>query len=348
MSSSTPLVSVVVPAHNAGRWIAECIGSLLSQTVQDVEVIVIDDASSDDTLSVVRAAADSRVVVVANERNIGAAASRNRGIERATGEFLAFMDADDIALPYRFEKQLAFFRAHPDVDMCGGWMQTFGRRSDLWLAQARHEDIKAELLYACGMQQSTVMCRRAAFLRNGLKYDPTIGVSEDYDLWTRSADVLRLANLQEVLVRYRVHGDNQSLTKRERLVATNRMLRLRQLKKLGIEPNEREAEFHDKLFEYGPGGPGTVAFDLDVVEAWLLRLAGANRRSGYVPERNLRTVLYEFWRRCCLGGPGREGFRAGRFLKSKLLDGIPVARRLKDAAKGVLGLPFYPLPRLPE
>jgi hypothetical protein len=92
-------------------------------------------------------------------------------------------------------------------------MQTFGRRNDIWVAQERHEDIKAELLYACGLQQSTVLCRRDAFLREGLRYDPAIGVSEDYDLWARCADVLRLANLPEVLVRYRVHEDNQSRQK---------------------------------------------------------------------------------------------------------------------------------------
>lgn len=343
--SAAPAVSVVIPAYNAGRWLAETIGSVLGQSLGDFELIVVDDASTDDTAAVAAGIGDPRLRLIRQPRNMGVSAARNAGIEAAQGEFIAFLDADDIALPQRLEKQVAFLRAHPEVAILGGWMQTFGRRDDVWTAHAHHDDIRAELLYDVGIMQPTAMCRRDALLRHGLRYDPALHLSEDYELWTRCADVLRLANLPEVLVNYRVHGDNCSLAKEERLRAASRMVRLRQLAKLGMSPGAAEADFHARLFQAGPYSPALREFDARQVERWLLRLREANRRSGYVPDETLCIVLYEFWRRCSLPRSWLGSLASLGFLLSPPLAGVPLAQRLRDMIKAPLGLPLYPLRR---
>ena len=343
--SAAPAVSVVIPAYNAGRWLAETIGSVLGQSLGDFELLVVDDASTDDTAAVAVGIADSRLRLIRQPQNMGVAAARNAGIEAARGEFIAFLDADDIALPQRLEKQVAFLRAHPEVAILGGWMQTFGQREDVWTAHAHHDDIKAELLYDVGIMQPTAMCRRDALLRHKFRYDVEYRVAQDYELWTRCADQLRLGNLQEVVTHYRVHGENATLVKQERLAAASRKIRLRQLAKLGIEPNAAEADFHARLFQAGPYSPALRDFDARQVEIWLLRLREANRRSGYVPDETLCIVLYEFWRRCSLPRSWRGSLAGLGFLLSPLIAGVPLGQRMRDWVKAPLGLPLYPLRR---
>lgn len=339
--STSPLVSVVIPAHNAGRWLAETIGSVLAQSFDDLELIVVDDASSDDTAAVARAAADSRLRLIQNPGNLGVSATRNNGLAAARGEFVAFLDADDLCLPHRLERQVRFLKENPEVGLVGSWLKTFGAREEIWTADPRHDQIKSEFLFRSGMLQSTVMCRRELMERLDLRYDPTITLSEDYELWTRCADLMRLANMPEVLVRYRLHGDNASLKRSEGLRASSRRIRLRQLRKMLADPSPAEEELHNALAEYGPVGPSLKSFDLTMVEQWLLRLRTANRESRYTSKDALDILLYEFWRRCCMGSPG--GMR--RFLTSPLVRSIGLGRGIRDAVKGMLGRPHYPLPR---
>ena len=128
------------------------------------------------------------------------------------------------------------------------------------------------------------------------------------------------------------------------MVAANRMIRMRRLGKLGIAPSEAEADLHAKLFEYGPSGPSMLAFDLDAVERWLIRMRDANRVSSYVPDSALRIVLYEFWRRCCKGGRGHRLFGRPRCLHSLLIAETPLGTRLRSVVKMVLCLPHFPWP----
>lgn len=343
--TTPPVVSVVIPAYNAERWLRETIDSVLVQSLPDFELIVINDASNDETGNVAKSAGDQRIRVVDNERNIGVASSRNVGIEVSRGEFIAFLDADDIAVPHRLERQVGFFRRNLDIGICGGWAQTFGSRSEVWTAHPRHDQIKSELLYRSAFIQSTVMLRRDLLVRHDLRYDPTFILSEDYELWTRCEDVVCMANLGEILVRYRIHDQNASILGTDRMRGFSKRIRLRQLHKLGLAPTDEEADLHEALCNYGPTGPGVVAFDLDAVERWLVRLRQANRQSGYIEDDSLTRLLYEFWRRCCRKDGKNSHFAMMRFLTSPVIAGTPIAWRLRDAAKIYLRKPVYPIPR---
>ena len=114
-----PKISVVMPAYNAENYIREAIDSILAQTFRDFEFLIIDDGSTDHTVEIIRSYSDSRIRLYQNERNMGVAATLNRGLDLARGEYIARMDADDISLPERFAKQAAYMDAHPDVAVCG-------------------------------------------------------------------------------------------------------------------------------------------------------------------------------------------------------------------------------------
>lgn len=344
--SVAPTVSVIVPARNAARWLADTIDSVLVQTFADFELLVVDDASTDETAAVAGAVRDPRLHLIVLPRNVGAAGARNAGIEAARGEFLAFLDADDLALPDRLERQVAFLRRHPEIGLCGGWVKTFGARDEVWTAHPRHEQIKAELLFRSSLMQSAIMCRRDEMRAHGLAYDASIALSEDFELWTRCAEVMRLANIQDVLVRYRIHGDNISIRANERRLGFNRLIRRRQLARLGLEPTAEEEALHHSLAEYGPTGPARRAFDLNAVERWLLRLRDGNGLSGYVGEEALGVLLYEYWRRCCIGSGEALSRAMGRFFNSAVVADAPINWRLADVMRMLTRRTLYPLPRL--
>lgn len=154
-----------------------------------------------------------------------------------------------------------------------------------------------------------------------------------------------MANLDEVLIRYRIHGNNASILGTDRMRTFNREIRARQIRKLGLAPTNEETELHEALCSYGPTGPGTVAFDLEAVEKWLVRLRQANRESGYVGDDALKLLVYEFWRRCCQKRDEGAWFAPIRFLASPAIAGTPIVWRLRDAAKICLHRPIYPIPR---
>ena len=119
-----------MPAYNAEKYINEAIDSILAQTFTDFEFIIIDDGSTDSTCAIVESYSDSRIRFFKNEHNLGVAATLNRGLDLARGEYIARMDADDISLPTRFEKQAAYMDSHPDVVVCGTGVECFGARHE--------------------------------------------------------------------------------------------------------------------------------------------------------------------------------------------------------------------------
>lgn len=115
-----PMISVILPVYNSEKYIEKTIRSVLNQTYEDFELLIIDDIPTDNTMSIVDSIHDDRIRIICNGENKGIAYSRNRGIECCKGKYIALMDYDDIALENRFEKQVAFLEDNPDVDVVGG------------------------------------------------------------------------------------------------------------------------------------------------------------------------------------------------------------------------------------
>lgn len=213
----TPRVSVIMAAHNAGRFVAEAVESILRQTMPDWELIVVDDASTDDTPEVLRRFNDARITILRNEQNSGPAVSRNRALEAARGEYIAILDADDVALPQRLERQVQFLEEHRDVSAAGSWAEKIdetGRVLDLWQTPTHPAQIEFMMTHTCPLLHPSAMARVEA-LRSIGGYDPAYSCAQDYDIWVRLAlEGHRFACLPEVLIRYRSSAGQISTARR--------------------------------------------------------------------------------------------------------------------------------------
>lgn len=157
-----PRVSVVLCVYNQADYLPEAMGSILGQTLTDLELIVVDDGSTDSSPEVIHRFTDPRIRYVRNERNLGHAGSLNRGRALARGRYLAIMDSDDISLPERLARQADFLDAHPDVAMCGSWVETFGARTEVRRFPTEPAALAVHLLLSCPFSTPTVMLRQAA------------------------------------------------------------------------------------------------------------------------------------------------------------------------------------------
>jgi len=236
MATSAPLVSVIIPAHNRAHTIVRAVHSVLSQTCRDIEVIVVDDASTDNTLSVVEAIGDPRVRAVRLERNQGAAGARNRGIDEATGTYVAFQDSDDEWLFDNLRLQVdAITSAGPEVGAVYGGRVVYGR-DGAGVYGARHvkfvpgpadntdaANLTTELMRRNFITPQALMARRAILRQIG-GFDGLLRCNEDWDLALRLSAVTRLLYVDQPVVFCHVSDDSISRNRRRDLASRIRIL----------------------------------------------------------------------------------------------------------------------------
>jgi glycosyltransferase involved in cell wall biosynthesis len=219
--ADAPLISVVMSVYNGERYVPEAVESILAQTFADFEFILIDDGSTDGSKALLQGYAklDPRVRLISRP-NEGLTKTLNEALGLARGEFVARMDADDVSLPMRFEKQAAFLHANPDCVCVGARVlrvDPYGSplsESDHRLA---HEEIDRQLMeegLGWAITHPVAMMRRDAVATVG-GYREQFSTSQDLDLWLRLAEVGRLANLPDVLLKYRYHPQSAGFTKFE-------------------------------------------------------------------------------------------------------------------------------------
>jgi glycosyltransferase involved in cell wall biosynthesis len=213
-------VTVLMPVFNSERYLREAIESILNQAYRNFEFLIINDGSTDGSVSIIKSYNDRRIRLIHNERNLGLIHTLNRGIEQSRGHYIARMDADDISLPLRLLRQVAYMERHPDVGICGTWIEYFMGLSDVIRLPVTDAEIKAHLPILCPMAHPTVMFRTAVVRKYGLWYSHDYPHAEDYELWFRAANVTKLANIPEVLLKYRIHPGQICQTQRGEQQAT--------------------------------------------------------------------------------------------------------------------------------
>lgn len=207
------LVSVILPAYNASNYIREAIESILNQTYNNFELIIINDGSTDNTVQIIGTYKDSRIKLINNGENKGLIYSLNRGVELASGEYIARMDADDISLPHRFEKQIEVMNQNSEIAVCGTYINYFGGsngRFSRCQPKLQDEEIKKSLLIRSAFAHPTVMMRATILKKNGLKYDEKFRSCEDYKLWIDMATYGSFINIPIPLLKYRVSNSQIS------------------------------------------------------------------------------------------------------------------------------------------
>lgn len=202
-----PKISVVMPVYNGEKYLRETMDSVLNQTFGDFEFIIINDASKDSTEEIIKSYGDDRIVYLKNEQNLGVAGSLNRGLDAAKGEYIARIDADDIAMPQRFEKQVTFMDAHPEIGVCGSCVRIFeedGSERDFIYSETDAE-IRVDMLFNCAFAHPSIIIRKAILDENNLFYNIKYEKAEDYRMWYDILKVSKGHNLRETLLRYRHH-----------------------------------------------------------------------------------------------------------------------------------------------
>ena len=202
-----PRVSILLPAYNAERYLREAIDSMLSQTYQNFELLIIDDGSKDRTAEIVRSYTDERIRFIQNECNIGLANTLNKGMRLARGEYLARMDADDISLPTRLQTQVEYLDSHPDVILCSVALRLFGATDRDAILPDDFERIKINLLFSSAIGHASSMWRNQVFLDNNLYFLQDEFPAEDYGLWTRAVFVGKMVNMPDILYMYRIYPE---------------------------------------------------------------------------------------------------------------------------------------------
>ena len=329
------LITVVMPVYNGELHLPAAIESILRQSADDFELIVVDDGSTDRTLEVIRGYHDRRVHLLVNPTNVGVTASLNRGLDAAQGVYVARMDADDVSLPDRFAKQVAFLDGHPEIGVCSGGIQGIGvGEGRLWIPPSDHDTIACYLLFDSAFPHPCTMLRTAVLRRFGLRYDATYPYAQDYDLWSRCAAVTRFHNLPEALLLYRRHA--ASVT--EAHAATQRAcadrVRRRWLGALGIAPTSAEESLH---YDVGHARGASAEGHLEAVERWLRRLLEGNRRTRLLAEGALRPVLADLWRDAGRFVADQGRWTGGRLFFSSLTGQLDLTRvkRLELLSTGI-------------
>jgi len=210
MPFKMPRISVILPVYNCEKYINETIQSVINQTFENFELLIIDDCSTDSTVAIIKSFNDHRIQLIQKEKNTGYTNSLNYAISIAKGEYVARMDGDDICLPKRFEKQVTFLDQNPNVILCGTSIQIIGKNKILHYPSI-HDEIMVKLCFGNSFFHPSVMGRLNIFKEN--PYDTRFEPAEDYDLWTRLVFKGKLANLNEVLLMYRVHDQQISVVK---------------------------------------------------------------------------------------------------------------------------------------
>ncbi|MCC6453637.1 MAG: glycosyltransferase family 2 protein [Caldilineaceae bacterium] len=212
--SGLPRVSVVMGTYNSAFHLETTVDSILRQTYTDFEFVIIDDGSTDATWPILQrlAAQDSRIVLHRNAQNLGISATRNLGTELARAELIAITDHDDISLPDRFEKQVAYLVTHPEIGAVGGAIRFMEgeRLGEPIEKMPTSELISWAMCFGMPCVHSASMVRRTVLVATG-GYDATYKVANDYDLWLRISRQARLANLPDVVLLYNRHGANYSV-----------------------------------------------------------------------------------------------------------------------------------------
>lgn len=206
LQSDAPRVSVVMCVHNGAQYLRAAIDSILTQSFRDFEFLIVDDGSTDGTPSILRdaAAGDARITIICQEHR-KVARSLNRGISLARGQYIARQDGDDISLPDRLSKQVAFLDAHPDVALVGTFATAIdgqgGRMGEITLP-VDHDEIRRRMFERYSLLSCTFLMRRAAVLEAG-GYRMEFPVAQDTDLEHRLSERFKVANIPEPLYLYR-------------------------------------------------------------------------------------------------------------------------------------------------
>ncbi len=291
--ATVPRVSVLVAVHNGAPYVRAAIESILRQTFAELEVVVVDDGSTDATPDILSGMGDERLRVVRTDERRGLAGALNVGLEEVRGRFVARMDADDLAFPHWLGRVVRRLESAPAVALVGAGVIELRADGALGAAHVPEPTPAVTRWYshfgASPFFHNTVVFDRALFARHGLRYDESFGESEDFELWTRVLEHAEADALPEVLVLYRLHPGQASRRRAALQRELGRRVALRQIAATAPGLTEGEAELAWRFGFRLPLDPGDVPRAADAYIE-LVRLYCASRRYDRDELRGVRAA----------------------------------------------------------
>jgi glycosyltransferase involved in cell wall biosynthesis len=286
-SKRPPSVSVVMPVCNGAKYLVEAIKSIVNQSFTDFEFIIVDDGSTDRTVEIIHSFRERRIVLIENSDNLGNYPSRNIGMELARGKYICVMDADDISLKHRLERQFYYMETNPDVGICGSFIQTLPS-GNFPKFITDNELLKVAFLSNNQCSHPSLMLRKSLLLQHQVNYNQNYCYSADFDLCARGFRYFKIHNLPEVLLQYRHHPGQISTAWFSEQQKFADAIRIQQLVgNLGFERKQVSESLHLKLMRREP------IRETQALQAknWIRILIDKNRSFQYYEESRLSFFL---------------------------------------------------------
>ena len=289
-------ITVLMSVYNGAEFLQEAIDSILTQTFSDFEFLIIDDGSTDDSVQIIESYTDDRIKLIRNTQNIGLTKSLNRGISLASGKYIVRMDADDVSLPHRIKKLVSYMNENDHVAVCGSWLVTIGENNRVWKSYSEDSEIKTQMLFYNSIFHPTVIIRKSCLEEENILYDETLKTAQDYDMWVRIGMKAELGNIQEVLLKHRIHsGSIGRVFQREQTENAN-LARKKMLECVGLTANFIDVEKHMTFFDIDIKSKKKFVVDSLV---HFSNLIVSNRKSKFIKNFFLEKILARKWKSIC-------------------------------------------------
>ena len=317
------MVSVLMTTYNGEKYIAETIRSVLAQTYADFEFIIVDDCSTDSTADIVSSFKDSRIKLICNPRNLGISGASNAGLDACRGKYIVRHDHDDISLPDRFAKQVAFMDANPDIGASGTWYAEFGGRNRVKRNVSNPDELAVKLLRGCYIQHPTSIISKDVLDKYSIRYRENLKVANDYCLWLDILGRAKVANIPEILFKYRIHKTQTGMRYANTVADEYFFARKSFFARYASPLSDSEIKiFSDGLIDgslcRGAKSDTVYGEIADVAQKLVL----FNRRNKIFCESALRKFLQKMYAKRCMQNALKFGgyFHLKNILKRKLLE----------------------------
>lgn len=315
------LVSIITSVYNCEKYLPDMVESVISQTYQNWEMIIIDDASTDNTWKILSQYNDSRIKKIQNRENKGLTVNLNKALELATGKYVARIDGDDVAYPRRFEKQVLFMEENPDVVLAGCWMRGFGNQNFFLQRMEGAEETRIDFLFDTPVFHPALIMRKAILDQYAIKYDENFKCAQDYNLEYRLSKYGQIRNIPEILMKYRYHDKQISVEKITEQQKYADKTRKAVLMELGIDLTDEESmawqKFSTWMFR------DVSAREICCIKSILSRIFNANKYKKIYPCNMLTKILFNrletYTRDCDLWNEGKKKLDEGYDDKYKLM-----------------------------
>ncbi|MFK8037018.1 MAG: glycosyltransferase family 2 protein [Crocinitomicaceae bacterium] len=278
-------ISVIIPLYNAEKFITDTLKSILQQSFTDFEVIVVNDGSTDNSIEKVKEFKDSRIIIIEKKENSGIVDTLNIGIKAAKGDFIARMDADDIAYNNRFKVQYEYLKNNPNIAVVGSFQDNFGIENKLVKLYQTNALIKTGLVFNNQICHPSVMINRDLVQKEDLVYKREFQLAEDWVLWfDLSTKGYKMHNLPTPLIKYRIEGQNTTAKHRNDEKARHYKVYKYILNQLSIQPNNETLDLH-----WAMARANVSQIDLNKLKPYFKVIEEALKNGGY--EKNAITKI---------------------------------------------------------